>query len=289
MSALAMTTGSFRAEWLKLWRRPATWILGLLLLAIVFAFGYAFLYFVSLVIERNAPGPQNPDPAASARDLREALLPANFVSQSLPLLSGLGGPIALILGALALGSEYGWGTLKTILTQQPGRLSVFAGKGLALALLLLLFGLGALALGLTASLLFTAVAGGPLALPAAATILKGLGAAWLILAAWTALGVALAALFRGTALAIGLGLVYALVLETIVGTIAALVERARPIREAFLGANAGALADAFRPPPEAAFSAPSRIPAGQATLVLLAYTAAFLLLAALLLRRRDVA
>ena len=109
-----------------------------------------------------------------------------------------------------------------------------------------------------------------------------------VAAMWPSVGVALAALFRGTALAIGLGLVYALVLETIVGTIAALVERARPIREAFLGANAGALADAFRPPPEAAFSAASRIPAGQATLVLIAYTAAFLLLAALLLRRRDV-
>lgn len=289
MSALAMSGNSFRAEWLKLWRRPATWILGLILLAVILSLGYVLLYVISLIVERTAATQQNPDPAGSARSLRETLPPASLVAQVLPLLSGLGGPIGLILGALAVGSEYGWGTLKTIFTQRPGRLSIFAGKVGALALIVLLFSAGALAVGLLGSLVCGALAGASLAPPSAATIVRGLGAAWLILATWTALGILLATLFRGTALAIGLGLVYALVLETIVGTATALVERIRPIRQAFLGANTGDLANAFARPTPGGFVPSSRIPPEQATLVLLAYIALFLALAALVLRRRDVA
>ena len=36
-----------------------------------------------------------------------------------------GGVLALMLGVLTLGSEYGWGTLRTLFTQGPGRLRVF--------------------------------------------------------------------------------------------------------------------------------------------------------------------
>lgn len=51
--------------------------------------------------------------------------------------------------------------------------------------------------------------------PSAQEFLKGFGAGWLILGTFAALGVFLATLLRGTALAIGLGLVYLLVLESI--------------------------------------------------------------------------
>ena len=38
-----------------------------------------------------------------------------------------------MLGVFALGSDYGWDTLKTLFTQRPGRLRVFAAKLAALA------------------------------------------------------------------------------------------------------------------------------------------------------------
>ena len=40
---------------------------------------------------------------------------------------------ASILGVLSVGSEFGWGTWKTLLTQRPGRLTVFGAKLVALA------------------------------------------------------------------------------------------------------------------------------------------------------------
>ena len=44
-----------------------------------------------------------------------------------------------MLGVLTVGSEYGWGTLKTLFTQGPGRLRVFAAKLIAVAAVLLVF------------------------------------------------------------------------------------------------------------------------------------------------------
>ena len=44
-----------------------------------------------------------------------------------------------MLGVFALGSEYGWGTLKTLFTQRPGRLRVFAAKLAALGIVLVPF------------------------------------------------------------------------------------------------------------------------------------------------------
>ena len=46
------------------------------------------------------------------------------------------GALALVLGALMFGGEYGWGTVKTMLTQRPGRASVLGGQLLALAIAL---------------------------------------------------------------------------------------------------------------------------------------------------------
>ncbi|MGN6563076.1 MAG: ABC transporter permease [Thermomicrobiales bacterium] len=290
MNAATMTANSFRAEWLKTWRRPATWILGIILFCVILSFGYFFLYLVSLLIRNTPATAQNPSPDASARLLLEGLLPEHFVSQVLSLVSSLGGPIALILGALALGSEFGWGTLKTVFTQYPSRLTTTAGKLLALALLLLILSVGSLVIGLVGSLVYALLAGESATLPSVATIIEGVGAGWLILAAWTALGVVLATLFRSTALAIGLGLVYALVLETIAGTITTLVERIRPIRQAFLGANSGDLANSFGATTNSGGPLDtSRIGAGQATIVLLVYVVVFLVVTFIVLQRRDVA
>lgn len=287
MSALALTINSYRAEWLKLARRPATWILGIILCAGIFSLGYGFIYLAIQLVEHTAPTPQNPDPASAALILREGLVPEAVVTQVIPLLSTIGGPIALILGALTIGSEYSWGTLKTILTQRPGRLSLTGGKFLALAPILLIFSFGALLVGLVSSLLYAAIARESSTLPAIATLLKGLGAGWLILVAWTALGVALATLFRSAALAIGLGLVYALVLETVISGVAAFVAQAETLRHLLLGANSSALANYFADP--TARIAADRIPPERATLILILYIVVFVAITLVAISRRDVA
>lgn len=289
MSAFALTIASYRAEWLKLARRPGTWVLGGILCIAIFSLGYGFIYLAILLVERSAASAQNPDPASSAQLLRDGLLPRAVVAQVIPLLSTIGGPIALILGALTIGSEYSWGTLKTILTQRPGRLALTGGKLLGLAPLLLIFSAGALIVGLLGSLIYATIAGASFALPSLATLLKGLGAGWLILTAWTTLGTALATLFRSAAMAIGLGLVYALVLETVVSGVAFFVEQADTLRRLLLGANSSALANYFANPNPGSIAAEGRIPPERATLILLVYISIFLAITAVLIRRRDVA
>ena len=281
MTALTGLTASFTAEVLKLRKRPATWALGALLAAAIVLLRYVLVY----VISRQAPGP-----GVSAQEiamLKEALLPRSVVPMTLNILPGIGGAIALILGALVTGSEYGWTTLKTILTQRPGRLGVLGGKVLAVGGVLVLYVALSFAASLAASLVLAGVTGGAATLPGVAEIARGLGAAWLVLAAWAALGMLLATAFRGTALAIGLGLIYSLVVEGIIATLAGGVSWLATLRKGLPGANAGALVDAFPLPGPGAASA--LVGPTHAGLVLAAYVAAGVALAALLFRRRDVA
>jgi ABC-type transport system involved in multi-copper enzyme maturation permease subunit len=281
MKPLALVVGSYRAEWLKLTRRPAIWILGILLCLGILTLGYILIGVAIVIIERSATSADQAIPGGAAQSLRVGLLPDVMVSQVIPLLSTLGGPIGMILGALTIGGEYSWGTLKTILTQRPGRLALTWGKLLALAPLLLIFCAGALLLGLLGSLVAAALQGAALTPPSALELLKGLGAGWLILAVWTMFGVALATVLRSSALAIGLGLIYSLVLESVVSGVALFVEQAAQLRNALLGANASALSSYFS-------GGGSTIPPERATLILLVYLAIFTAITALVIRVRDV-
>src|SRR6202035_4201796 len=56
------------------------------------------------------------------------LYPDQFVNNIMGAGFPLGAAMAPVLGALVAGSEYSWGTLKTTLTQRPGRLSTLAGR-----------------------------------------------------------------------------------------------------------------------------------------------------------------
>ena len=60
-----------------------------------------------------------------------------------------------------MGSEYGWATFKTILTQRPGRTTLFLGKLLALGVILALLVALTFAIGGASSLAVAALAGGP--------------------------------------------------------------------------------------------------------------------------------
>ncbi len=60
------------------------------------------------------------------------LLPGGIALQMILWPTTPGGLLMLILGVLVAGSEYGWGTIKTVLTRRPGRVAVFGGKVLVL-------------------------------------------------------------------------------------------------------------------------------------------------------------
>jgi ABC-type transport system involved in multi-copper enzyme maturation permease subunit len=273
-------TASVAAELLALRKRASSWILlGLwAVLALVFAYVVPYVTYLN----------------ASAQEPLADLLPERLVGTLSGGFPFFGGVFALMLGVLAFGSEYGWGTLKTLLTQGPGRLHVFAAKLLALAVALLPFVLVAFALGALGSSAIALREGATVAWPSPWLLVQGLAAGWLILAAWAAFGVLLAVLTRGTALATGIGILYALVIEGLLSALASQVSLLDRLVELFLRANAYSLVAGLGVSPEdvadngpGSFSGPF-VDAAQALLVLGAYVTAFLLVAAWLLRRRDV-
>lgn len=283
------------AELLKLGKRPSTWILGAILFVAVLLFSYVLIYALAAALpaagEARAGDTQagtSLEAQPSREELMGGLLPESLLESVLPASSGLGGTLALILGVLAVGSEYGWGTLKTVLTQGSGRVGVLFGKLLAVGVVLVGFVLLALAAGAIGSYGVALLEDSPVNWPPLGDLARGAGAAWLILTVWATLGAFLAVLFRGTSLAIGLGLVYALVLEAVITGLPAKNEALEEARKTLPGQSSSALAGSFGPPTQGAPGAPTLLDPGQATLVLILYVVVFCLLAALVLRGRDV-
>jgi ABC-2 type transport system permease protein len=274
---------SFRGEWLKMTRRPATWALGLTLVLVLLALGYALL--VVLVVYLGSVPANRPGVQAGLHALKLDLAPLHFLQSTLSAFSGIGfgSAIAVILGVLAAGSEYGWGTLKTTFTQRPGRVTVFAGKLLALALLLAIFAVFMLACAAGASAVTGAIYGSPGGWPGVGDIVKAFLACWLIMGLWAALGVLLAVLFRQAPLAIGLGIVYSIAIEGLIVNTLAVDSSLKNVQRAFPGANAGALVNSFGGNAAGALVGPT-----QAVVVVAAFLAVFVLVGAVLLRTRDV-
>jgi ABC-type transport system involved in multi-copper enzyme maturation permease subunit len=276
-------TGSISAELIALRKRASTWVLLGIWTALAVFFAYVLPY-VAYVTGSGGP---------AAEPLSD-LLPGRLAGNVLVGFPFFGGVFALMLGVLALGSEYGWGTLKTLLIQGPGRLHVFGAKLVAVAAALVPFVLSVFVLGGGASLAIAWREGAAVERPSAWLLVRALGAGWLLLAVWAALGVALGVLTRGTALAIGVGILYALVIEGLISALAGQVGLLEPLVELFLRANGYSLVeglgvaagDAAGNGP-GAFSGPF-VDGGQALVVLVGYLAGFVLVAAALLRRRDV-
>lgn len=274
-------TGSLRAELMVVRKRTSTWILLAIWVLLALVFAYAVPYATYL----------NDSPRQPLADL----LPQSLVGSLLGGFPFFGGVIALVLGVLAFGGEYGLGTLKTLFTQRPGRLRVFGAKVLALAVALVPFVLVVFAAGALASAAIALREGADVDWPSAWLVVRGLAAGWLILGVWAALGVLLAVLSRGTALAVGIGVLYALVIEGLLSALASQVSLLDRLVELFVRANAYSLAVGLGVPADAvadngpgSFSGPF-VSGGQALLVLASYVAAFVVLSGWLLRRRDVA
>lgn len=278
MNPLPLVLGSYRAEWLKLSRRPAIWILVAIFWLGVLIAGYFFWFLYIQLLQRANPGTPPPDLGNSF------LVPSALLTNVIPNVRTFGAPIGIILGTLLVGGEYSWGTLKTILTQRPGRLALLAGKFLGLAVFVLILAVGALLLAYIVSLITALIIGASGAPPGALELLKGLGAAWLIMAVWATFGAVLATIFRSSALAIGIGLVYTLVVETAVSGVAAFLTQFESLERALPGANGGFIAAALG----GNSAAPGAVSAEQAVAVLVTYVVVFVAISALVTRQRDV-
>ncbi|MFI7545765.1 ABC transporter permease [Actinoplanes sp. NPDC049599] len=267
-----------RAEGLKLLRRPAIWAL----LAIGLGLSVTFTYLIPYA--GYAGGTSGP---RADRGLA-ALLPDQLVGNSIGGLPVFLGALMLILGVLAVGSEYAWGTWKTILTQDPVRLRVYAAKLVTVCLAALTGVLAVFAVGALASLAVALAEDRQLEWPGAGDLLTGIGAGWLIAAMWTVLGALLGIALRGVALPVGLGLVWLLAVQNLLTLIAApLLEPVAQLQKGLPGPNAGSAVAALGASGDTP-GVEALVGGGQALLVVAAYLVVFAALGGLLLRRRDI-
>ena len=274
--------GILRAEVRKLAARPAILVgVGLLVFAIVL--------FEYVLPDVRYGDPKYHEAALSGAELKRLeLYPNAFLYPLLSLFWPFGGIVALLVGALSFGSEYGWSTLKTVYTQGPPRLQMLAAQfGVAAAALGATLVLSAAAMAVT-SLIIVTVDGKPVAWPAGVDILKALAAIWLVMACYLAIAMALANLLRSPALAIGISLSYLLLFELVfVIYFTRLSGALGNLKQVVPGTSAGALIGSLRQLEPGERFVPA-VSDPHAILVLAMWTIVCAAVSAVLVWRRDV-
>jgi ABC-2 type transport system permease protein len=266
-----------RAELAVQLRRPANWLL--LGIAVVLTLTFAYVIPYAGYRAGSDDGPTRP---------LAAMLPAEFAGSAIGGLPLFGGALVLIFGVLVAGSEYAWGTWKTLLVQQPSRGMVFAGKVTTVAVGTLVLVLVLLGASAAASFVVAGVEGADTTMPPVQQIAGDLAAGWLIAVMWCMLGVALAITLRAVALPVGIGLVWMLAVQNLITALAApLLDWVDAAQEWLPGPAAGSLVATLGggqgTPGVAELSSQS-----QSIATLIGYLALFTMIGAILLKRRDL-
>ncbi|MEV6274350.1 ABC transporter permease [Nocardia sp. NPDC051832] len=232
---------STRAEMLRLRKWPAFWIILGTWILLNLTFSYLFNYLAYTGGEQSAMSDNLPKDV-----LLQQMLPAAVPEVFTQGMAMFGGALMLILGALVLGSGYGWGTWKTVLTQGPSRSAAIGGVVASLAAVVVSLVLVAFLADLAVAALIAVSQSQSLALPALTASLHGILTGVLILGMWTLAGALIGTVARGPALAVGLGLVWVLVVENLLRGVSGLFGPLETVTDHLPGSAAGSLAGAMR-------------------------------------------
>ncbi|MGM7647803.1 ABC transporter permease [Nocardia sp. JW2] len=234
-------TASIRAEGLRLRRWPAFWVVLGTWILLNLTFAYLFNYLAYRSGESGSMSDGLP------RDvLLGQLVPAAVPEVFTQGMAMFGGALMLVLGALAVGSGYGWGTWKTVFTQGPGRVDAVGGLLLSLLVTVVVLVCAAFVVDLGVASLIAVTEGQPVTLPALDRSLLGILTGTAILSMWTAAGAFIGAVARGPALAVGLGLIWVLVVENLLRGVAGIFGPIEAVTDLLPGTAAGSLAGAMR-------------------------------------------
>ncbi|MGV9862089.1 ABC transporter permease subunit [Rhodococcus koreensis] len=275
---------STRAELLRLRKWPSMWVLLAAWIVLNLVFVYLFNY-----ITLETGGTTDMASSAPPDVLLAQMLPSAVPQVFTQGMAMFGGALMLILGALTIGSGYGWGTWKTVFTQGPSRSAALAGTLLALLTVVIGLVVTVAAVDVGVATVIAAAESEPANLPAASAMLTALASGMLILAMWTAAGVLVGALARGPALSVGLGLVWVLVVENLLRGVAAVLDPVSVVTDFLPGTAAGSLAGSLRDVGgDTTPGVLNILDGGTSVLVLAGYVAAFVAGTIWLVRRRDV-
>lgn len=236
MSTLTATTRSTRAELMRLRAWPAVWITLGAWLVLSLLFGYLFTY---LSYTSGDPGFSD-EGTTRAQQLAQMMpdaVPDVFL-QGMPM---FGGALMMVLGALVAGNGYGWGTWKTLFSQGVRRTPALVGSVLSLTAVVVGTLVVTFALDLGVSLLIATTESQDVVMPSAGSVAQSFGAGFLVLEMWALLGFLLGTLARGPALSVGLGLVWALVVENLLRGVGQLLGWVENLTAVLPGTSAGSL------------------------------------------------
>jgi ABC-2 type transport system permease protein len=282
--------GALRAELLVLRKWRAAWALLLVtpLLTLVTNYGLPYLQYLTVT-------PDQYSAVGTPSQILPTILPSQFVIVVAGNFGFTGTAPFVVLGAVLAGGDWGRGTIKTSLLQAPGRLRSFAGQALALALALAASVLLTFSVAAAASLLiarFEAAAVSPLdgALPAGSVLARGVAVGMLISLCYGAAGIALGTIFGNIGAAIAAALLWTVVGQAVLDNLALQAGGVlQTINDVLPNASAVSITSTFGAVGGGAdASLYYRVAPALSVWVLLGYTAGFLVLAAVLLRRRDI-
>jgi ABC-2 type transport system permease protein len=281
-----------RAEWLKLSRRPLSWILLILFLVLLVA-----QILTQFALTLGMPVRSGIVSAQFEEWRRGVLFPGIFAT-ALSHVNGLGGIFAVIFAAGAIGSEYSWGTLRTQLARDPARDRYLLAKLTTIMLMLATATLLATLLAALLSAVLSPILGSAIRITPddLMNLIPAILRALYVLLPYVLLTAYATLLTRSVLGGVAIGLSYiivetgfgALALLRVLGGVWALVYNLT------IGQNINTLTlmnrHAFGLRPET--TAPldlSQLPSPlQATIVVAVYSVLFLAFALILFRRRDI-
>ena len=277
---------STRAEVLRMRKWPAVWVTLGAWLAMALMFGYLFSY-----LSYKTGDTTFADEGSTSASLLHGLMPVSVPDVLLQGMPMFGGALMMVLGAIVAGNGYGWGTWKTVFTQGPSRTSSVFGSLVATTMFVVGTVFVTLTLYFGVSLLIATTESQTIVWPAFSELAQSVGGGILVLEMWALAGFALGTLARGPALSVGLGLVWALVLENLLRGVGALLGPVEAFTHVLPGTAAGSLVGSLIGGGISADDTPGVLDVlsgTQATVTVLAYVVALPLLALVLVRRRDV-
>ncbi|TQL68606.1 hypothetical protein FB381_2501 [Nocardioides albertanoniae] len=284
MNALKALANSTAAELLRVRKWSAVWVIVGAWLALSLSFGYAFNYVAYKTGDDNFAG----DGASKAQLLGE-LMPASIPDVIVSGLPMFGGALAMVVGALVAGNGFGWGTWKTVFTQGPSRFASVGGSLVAVTVFIFAMMAATLALCAGVSILIAVTEGEAITMPGLVELAQSFGAGFLVLEMWALIGVLVGVLAKGPALAVGLGLVWSLVVENLLRGVGNLLSGIEAVTNALPGTAGGSLAGAIIGGPNGTPGVLDAISGERALLTVAAYVVVAAAGAVVVMRRRDLA
>lgn len=268
------------------------WIILGLIVAIVFLVYFLIWVSVRAQLEAINSGqlPAPPGGTGPIEDSLREIAPDRVQNLGVGVVIGLGGVMLVVFAASLVGTDFGWGTLRTLLAHGASRGAFLATKATTLALYGIAFTIVGTASAIAASYLVSSIAGiagGSVDLGEVASV-AARGA--YTFAPYMALALTIAVWSKSAGAGIAAGLVVLFAESIVAGLLVSLNRDFANVVNYGLSRNASSLTRSSTPSgtvtqDPTAFNLPDM---GQAAAVLAVYTVVFLALAYWRLRSRDV-